>query len=158
MGKKEVAAVRFDRKHPFVTALAVFAAALVGIYLFSLQDNNLTQEQITALVENNTQSILAIAQSETPEAMPRPQGVRKITVVEGTVDFYCGGSGVGADAAHYGFYRRADGGPDAVYCGTRFGPADRLQPEGDGFVLRREDKTYYTRHITGGFYYYEVHL
>ena len=158
MEQKEVAAVRFDQKHPFLTALAVFAVAVVGVYLFSIQDNNLTQEQIAALVEGDPQSLLAIAQSEALEAMTRPQGVRKITRVEGTVDFYCGAGGKGADAAYYGFYYRPDGEPDAVYCGTRFGPADQLQPEGDGFAIRREDKVYYTRHITGGFYYYEAHM
>ena len=158
MGEKEVAAMRFDQKHPFLTALAVFAVAVVGVYLFSIQDNNLTQEQITALVEGDTGNLLAIAQSETPENMTRPRGVRKLTRIEDAVDFYCGAGGKGADAVYYGFYYRPDGEPDAVYCGTRFGPADQLQPEGDGFVIRREDKVYYTRHITGGFYYYEAHM
>ena len=158
MGEKEVALVRFDQKHPFLTALAVFAVALLGVYVFSMQENHLTQEQITALVEGDPQSLLAIAQSETPEAMTRPRGVRKIARIDDTVDFYCGSGGKGADAAYYGFYYRPDGAPDAVYCAARFGLAEELQPEGDGFVIRREDKTYYTRHITGGFYYYEVRM
>lgn len=150
--------MRFDQKHPFLTALVVFVVAILGVYVVSLQGEPLTQEQITALVEGDPQSLLAIAQSEAPEAMTRPRGVRKIARVDTAVDFYCGSGGKDGDAAYCGFYYRPDGEPDAVCCGARFGLAEELQPEGDGFVIRREDRTYYTRHITGGFYYYEVQI
>lgn len=158
MEQKEVAAVRFDKKHPFLTALAVFVVAILGVYVFSMQENHLTQEEIIALVEGDPQSLLVIAQSEAPEAMTRPRGVRKITRIDTAVDFYCGSGGKEESAAYCGFYYRPDGAPDAVYCGARFGLAEELQPEGDGFVIRREDRTYYTRHITDGFYYYEVRM
>ena len=67
--------MRFDQKHPFLTALAVFVVAILGVYVFSMQENHLTQEEIIALVEGDSQSLLAIAQSEAPEAMTRPRGV-----------------------------------------------------------------------------------
>ena len=158
MEQKEVAAVRFDKKHPFLTALAVFVVAILGVYVFSMQENHLTQEEIIALVEGDPQSLLVIARSEAPEAMTRPRGVQKITRIDTAVDFYCGSGGKEESAAYCGFYYRPDGGPDAVYCTARFGLAEELQPEGDGFVIRREDRTYYTRHITDGFYYYEVRM
>ena len=70
----------------------------------------------------------------------------------------CGGSGVGSETAYYGFYYCPGGLPDAVFCGTRFGTATDLQPEGEGFIIRAEDNHYYTQYIGGGFYYYEAHF
>ena len=150
--------MRGYKKHQFLTAILVFVVVLVGVCYIYLKDNSLEKEQIFALVENNQVQLTEIACSETPQAAKRPLGVRKITVVDGTVDFYCGGKGMGSATAYYGFYYRADGMPDAVFCGARFGAAADLKPEGDGFGIRAEDNIYYTQAIGGGFYYYEAHF
>lgn len=150
--------MRGYKKHQFLTALVVFAVAIAGVCAFYLRDDNLTKEQIFTLVEANEPLLVEIAQSNAPQTAKRPAGVQKIAVVDGTVDFYCGGSGVGSETAYYGFYYCPGGLPDAVFCGTRFGTATDLQPEGEGFIIRAEDNHYYTQYIGGGFYYYEAHF
>ncbi len=150
--------MRGYKKHQFLTAIVVFAVAMVGVCIFYLKDNSLTKEQIFALVENNELLLTEIAQSDAPQAAKRPAGVQKIAVVDGTVDFYCGSSGRGSETVYYGFYYRADGMPDAVFCSARFGLAADLQAEGEGFVIRTEDRHYDTQPIGGGFYYYEAHF
>lgn len=150
--------MRGYKKHQFLTAIVVFVIAVAGVCYFCLRDNNLTKEAIFAMVEQQQVQLTEMARSDAPQAFKRPQGVRKIAVVDGTVDFYCGGSGVGSETVYYGFYYRADSTPDAVFCGTRFGAAGDLQPAGEGFVIRTEDNLYYTQPIGGGFYYYEAHF
>ena len=150
--------MRGYKKHQFLTAILVFVVAVAGVCIFYLKDNSLTKTQIFALVENNQAQLAEIVRSDAPQAAKRPLGVRKIAVVDGTVDFFCGGNGKGSETGYYGFYYRADGMPDAVFCGTRFGAAADLQPEGEGFVIRIGENVYYTQPIGGGFYYYEAHF
>ena len=41
--------MRGKNKHPFLTALLVFAVAIAGVYVYHTQDDGLTKEQIYAL-------------------------------------------------------------------------------------------------------------
>lgn len=149
--------MRGNRKYQFLTALLVFAVAIAGVYVYHIRDEHLSQEQIYALVENNTAALEQIAQSEAPEQAKRPEGVKKIAVVDGTVDFGCGGSGTGEDTVYYGFYYSPNGTPDAVCCGVRFAAAKNLQAGGQGFVVQNgQGGQYYTQHIVGNFYYYKA--
>ena len=150
--------MRGYKKHQFLTAIVVFVVAMAGVCAFYLKDNSLTKEQIFALVENEQVRLTEIACSDAPQETKRPLGVRKITVVDGTVDFYCGGSGMGSESSYYGFYYAPDGEPDAVFCGTRFAAAGDLRPDGEGCAVQAEENTYYTQAIGGGFYYYEAHF
>ena len=145
-------------KHPFLTALLIFAVAIAGVYVYYIRDEHLSQEQIYALVENNTAALEQIAQSDAPEQAKRPEGVKKIAVVDGTVDFYCGGSGTGEDTVYYGFYYSPDGTPDAVCCSARLAAAEDLLPGSVGFHFQNGERTYYTQHIVGSFFYYEAHF
>ena len=150
--------MRGYKKHPFLTALVVFAVALAGVYAFYLDDDNLTKEQIFALVENQTAALEEIARSDAPEQWKRPAGVKKITPVGDTVDFSCGGTGRGEDTVYYGFYYSPSRAPDTVFRGTQLGSAVQLQPEGKGFSVQTGSTYYYTEEIIEGFYYYEAHL
>lgn len=150
--------MRGKRKHQFVTALLVFAVAIVGVCYYYLRDDNLSREEIFALVEQRAAELESIAQSNVPTEMKGPEGVQRITVVDDVVDFYCGAGGVGADAVYYGFYYSPGGTADAVFCGTRFGETAQLQSEDGGFVIRDERRYYLTRQITGNFFYYEAHF
>jgi len=149
--------MRGKNKHPFLTALLVFAVAIAGVYVYHIRDGHLAQEQIYALVENNTAALEQIAQSEVPEQAKRPEGVQKISVVDGTVEFSCGGTGTGTDTVYFGFYYSLDGKPDAVCRGVRFAAAKNIRPGGQGFVVQNgQGGQYYTQHIVGNFYYYEA--
>ena len=150
--------MRGDKKHQFLTALVVFAVAIAGVYIYHMQDDYLSQSEIFALVENDTAALEQIASSDDPEQMERPDGVKKISVVDGTVEFSCGGSGSGEDTVYFGFYYSPNGTPDAVCCGARFTAAADLQPGGEGFGVVNGERYYYTQQITDCFYYYEAHF
>lgn len=144
-------------KHPFLTALLVFAVAIAGVYVYHTQDDGLTKNQIYALVVDNAAALEAVAQSEEPSQMKRAEGVKKISVVDGVVEFSCGGTGTGKDTVYVGFYYSPDGDPDAVCRGTRFAAAENLRAGGQGFVVQNgQGGQYYTQHIVGSFYYYEA--
>ena len=146
-------------KHPFLTALLVFAVAIAGVYVYHTQDDGLTKNQICALVVDNAAALEAVAQSEEPSQMKRAEGVKKISVVDGVVEFSCGGTGTGKDTVYVGFYYSPDGDPDTVCRGTRFAAAANLRAEGQGFVVQNgQGGQYYTQHIVGSFYYYEAHF
>ena len=144
-------------KHPFLTALLVFAVAIAGVYVYHTRDDGLNQEQIYALVENNTAALEAIAQSEEPSQMKRTEGVKKISVVDGVVEFSCGGIGTGEDTVYMGFYYSPDGAPDAVCRGIRFADRANLRAGGQGYVVQNgQGGQYYTQHIVGNFFYYRA--
>ena len=151
--------MRGKNKHPFLTALLVFAVAIAGVYVYHTQDDGLTKDQIYALVENNAAALEAIAQSEEPSQMKKTEGVKKISVVDGVVEFSCGGIGTGKDTVYMGFYYSPDGMPDAVCRGVRFADAANLRAGGQGFVVQNgQGGQYYTQHIVGNFYYYEANF
>ena len=109
-------------------------------------------------MENSAAKLEAIAQSEEPTQAILPEGVSRIAVVDGVVEFDCGGAGTGDDTVYYGFYYNPNGSPDAVCCGARFAAAADLQPGGEGFAVVNGERYYYTQQIVGNFYYYEAHF
>ena len=82
--------------------------------------------------------------------------IKSIDADEATVEFYCGGAGVGSATSEVGFFYTADNDMTAVWCAPS--SASLLTPSGNGFEWQESngDNWYYTEHICGNFYYYEA--
>ena len=88
------------------------------------------------------------------------KGVQEVYSDTEIVDVYCGGSGFGSATSYYGFYYSPDGLPKDSWCGSSFGRAEQLKPDGEGFSIKysNDDNCYYTEKIRDNFYYYEAHF
>jgi len=74
---------------------------------------------------------------------------------DSSINFYCGGRGLGSETSYYGFFYSADDDMTAIWCSgsplTRKGKGwEYQQPDGDN--------SYYTEKIADHFYYYEAHF
>ena len=73
-----------------------------------------------------------------------------------TIEFACGGSGLGSATFYCGFYYSENDDLYGIWCAPTEGSS--LTPVDGGFLYEeaKGDNRYYTEHICGHFYYYEA--
>ena len=112
------------------------------------------------MVQNHHSVILLNIENQELHNVLSVDGIQEIDTVDGVIDFYCGGAGMGPSTSYYGFYYTADNSPAAIFAGTSFGDPAILREDGNGFSMQEEvgDNHYYTEKILDGFYSYEAHF
>ena len=133
----------------------------IGVILFThTNSDHLSKREIFELVQNHHSVILLNIENQELHNVLSVDGIQEIDTVDGVIDFYCGGAGMGPSTSYYGFYYTADNSPAAIFAGTSFGDPAILREDGNGFSMQEEigDNHYHTEKILDGFYYYEAHF
>jgi len=121
-------------------------------YLVVKGDDRADKEEIFAFVRENEEELMRAVETEDFSVWENKGPIKDISADEDSIDFSCGGVGMGAETSYVGFYYTPENDMTAVWCapyvhgnlsGTSF---EWCEPNGDN--------RYYTEHICGNFYYY----
>lgn len=113
------------------------------------------QDTFTFVQENQDMLLLCIKQREA-STLEGYGIIKSVTESGNYIEFYCGGSGFGAETNYSGFFYSKNGNINAAR--SYISPDDML-PKDDGYYWEDEigDDSYYVENICGNFYYYLEH-
>ena len=144
------------------TSLLLVIVVVVSFMMWfsNMIDDSLSKKEIFKLVKDNYSIILDDIEEKDFSDTEKLKGVQEVYSDTEIVDVYCGGSGFGSATSYYGFYYSPDGLPKDSWCGSSFGRAEQLKPDGKGFSIKysNDDNCYYTEKIRDDFFYYEAHF
>lgn len=124
--------------------------------LIASGDDRAEQTDIFQFVRKNENTLLQAIESGDFSAFEKYPMIKQITPYETYVEFGCGGYGIGSATSYVGFYYTAEN----DMCAIAYSPssASELKPCGNGYEWKEPngDNRYYTEHICGNFYYYEL--
>ncbi len=117
------------------------------LFLAATGDDSAAKEEIFEFVCEEEEALLQAIEKGDFSAFENKGFIKSIDADEATVEFYCGGAGVGSATSEVGFFYTADNDMTAVWCAP---------PSGNGFEWHEPngDNWYYVEHICGNFYYY----
>lgn len=129
-----------------------------AVFLFCVVtgDDRADKDEIFDFVSENEKELLKAIEAGDYSAFENRGFIKDIDPDETVVDFSCGGAGVGSGTSYVGFYYTLENDMAAVWCAPS--SASALKPSGNGYEWKESngDNRYYTEHICGNFYYYEV--
>ena len=122
------------------------------LYVMNLDnDDRAPKEEIFSYVRENEDILMQSIQAEDYSSIENKSVVKSVSPASDSVDFYCGGAGFGPNTAYRGFYYSENDDMTVMY------PSAVLRPSGAGYEWHGDgDNAYYTEHICGHFYYYEL--
>jgi hypothetical protein len=110
---------------------------------------------ITGLVENHYDEIVAACENKDTQALLAIDGISQVRMVDGYVLVYCQGAGIATSSQDYGFYYTEENIPIGVSCSLDIVCyRDAMQPKGNGYAATVYGNTFYTEHIKGKLYLY----
>jgi hypothetical protein len=110
---------------------------------------------ITGLVENHYDEIVAACENKDTQALLAIDGISQVRMVDGYVLVYCQGAGIATSSQDYGFYYTEENIPVGVDCNLDIVCyRDAMQPKGNGYEGTVDCNTFYTEHIKGNLYLY----
>lgn len=128
-----------------------------ALFLFlAAGDDSAAKDEVFEFVCKEEAALLQAIEKRDFSAFENKGFIKSIDAGEATVEFYCGGAGVGSATSEVGFFYTADNDMTAVWCAPP--SASDLTPSGNGFEWHEPngDNWYYVEHICGSFYYYEA--
>ena len=134
-----------------VMLVTVVAPFLFFRLMVILDDDRAPKEKIFSFVREQQEELEACIASGNFSTLDSSGVVMDVHVGENHVEFYCGGQGFGPDTEYRGFYYSTTNDMTVLY------PDIRLKPVGNGYTWSGDgDNSYYTEHICGHFFYYEL--
>ena len=110
---------------------------------------------ITGLVENHYDEIVAACENKDTQALLAIDGISQVRVVDGYVLVYCQGAGIATSSQDYGFYYTEENIPVGVGCTLEIVcNIDTMQPEGKGYRGVVHNNDFYTEQIRDNIYFY----
>lgn len=137
-----------DVKIRLAALLALIVCCLTGCVT-----EGLTREaDIAALVTANEERLSKYVAAGDFSAPPDVEGVLRVEECPGdAVHFNCGAKGLGNSGTYYGFYYSYGGGPSDGWLAM-----DVFSEKDGGYYWKFLDNEYFTRHISGNFWYYHT--
>ena len=142
-----------------ILAMLVSLTGCGALYLSALVimgDDRADKSEIFAFVRENEAELLQAIQTRDFSAFENQGFIGTIRANDESIEFSCGGVGMGSSTSYVGFYYTSTDDMTAVWCAPK--SADDLVVCGDGYEWKQPDgdNRYYTEHISGNFYYYEA--
>ena len=149
----------------FKIGLGIVGLAVVLLLLFLtimyfvcvvLTDDSMKNEDIFSLVIQQEHALVSYIDNRDFSEVPPIDGIKAARLHDDTIEFSCGGSGLGSATYYCGFYYSETDDLYGMWCAPAHG--SNLKPDGNGFLYEESngDNRYYTEHISGHFYYYEA--
>lgn len=134
-----------------VMLVTVVAPFLFFGLMVVLTDDRVPKEKILSFVQEQQEELEACIASGSFSTLDSSGVVLDVGVGADYVEFNCGGRGFGPETEYRGFYYSPTDDMTALY------PDIKLKPAGRGYAWSGDgDNSYYTEHICGHFYYYEL--
>ena len=123
-------------------------------YLVTKDDDRADKDEIFEFVRENEEKLMQAIEAEDFSAFENKGPIKEIYADEDVVDFSCGSSGMSVSGCDVGFFYT----PDNDMTAHAWAPscASELKPSGNGFKSWDGGVIYYTEHICGNIYYYEI--
>ena len=129
---------------------------LFFLFLSAAGDDRADKDAVFAFVCDNEEDLLQAVEAGDFSGFENQGFIKTVDADDKTVDFSCGGAGMGSGTSYVGFYYTQDHDMAAVWCAPS--SAKALNPAGEGYEWHEHqgDNYYYTEQICGNFYYYEA--
>lgn len=126
------------------------------LFLVATGDDRAEKDDILVFVRENEKELLTAIENGDFSAFENTGFIKDIDADDTSVDFSCGGYGVGSGTFDVGFFYTPNNDMTAVWCAPS--SPNLLIPSGNGFEWQEPngDNRYYAEHICGNFYYYEA--
>lgn len=132
-----------------------FILAVILIFFVIAGDDRASKSAVTSFVNAHQDALVQAIEARDFSEFENKGIIKDIRASGRTVEFSCGGVGIGSGTAYVGFYYAPDRNMSTLWCAPS---TAALTPEGNGFLWKEPqgDNQYYTEHICGNFYYYEA--
>ena len=133
-----------------------FILAMILIFFVITRDDRASQSAVMSFVNAHQDALVQAIEAREFSDFENKGIIKDIRFSGRTVEFSCGGAGIGSGAAYVGFYYTPKNDMTALWCAPS--SAGAFKPSGNGFAWQEPhgDNRYYTEHICGHFYYYEA--
>ena len=125
-------------------------------FIFAATDDAMEKEDIFTLVTENQDFLLDYIEKQDFLEPPALNGMKEVRIQDNTIEFSCGGSGLGSATYYCGFFYSESDDLNGIWCAPP--RASQLKPFENGFLYEEGngDNRYYAEHICGHFYFYEA--
>ncbi len=126
------------------------------LFLVATGDDRAEKDDILEFVRENEKELLTAIENGDFSAFENTGFIKDIDADDLSVDFSCGGYGIGSGSFDVAFFYTPNNDMTAAWCAPS--SSDSLIPSGNGFEWKEPngDNRYYVEHICGNFYYYEA--